>query len=382
MHGSLVSAIHMTEAQYGLVISSYSWVFGVASPFAGYLSDRISRKWVIVASMFIWSAVTFLTAYATSFPQLVVMRCLLALSEACYIPAAGVMIADYHRGPSRPLAAGIHLTGFFVGGMLGGIGGWMSERHSWSYAFSVVGIPSLIYTALLAVSLRDSPREGVAYASASGVPMEVAFWAAVKDLFSRGSFFIVLACVTLADIVGWIIVGWLPTFMAEHFKLDQSMAGFSATGCIFGMSAVGLIVGGAFTARLGRTTDRSCIYVPIAGLSISAVSMLVATNTHSLAIAIAGLLLFGLTASWFTTNVLPILCLVSEPRYRATGYGLINAIGMLVGGVLVYLTGVLRDSHFDLSYAFAFAAFCLILCAGLLPLINSTPLKPKIANEG
>jgi len=46
----------------------------------------------------------------------------MGISEACYIPAALALIADYHRGPTRSLATGVHMSGIMVGAALGGLG--------------------------------------------------------------------------------------------------------------------------------------------------------------------------------------------------------------------------------------------------------------------
>src|SRR5512133_1968129 len=124
MRGSILEALPMTDAQFGLLTSVFLWVYGLLSPFAGFLADRFNRSRVIVGSLFVWSLITWLTAHATTFNELLATRALMGISEACYIPAALALIADYHRGPTRSLANGIHLTGVMVGSALSGVGGW------------------------------------------------------------------------------------------------------------------------------------------------------------------------------------------------------------------------------------------------------------------
>lgn len=94
MHTSIVATIPMTEANFGLMTSIFPWVFGVLSFFAGFLSDRHSRSRVILISIFSWAIITGLMAFVTTYPQLLAMRALLAVGQACYLPAAGAMIAD------------------------------------------------------------------------------------------------------------------------------------------------------------------------------------------------------------------------------------------------------------------------------------------------
>src|SRR5688572_7087060 len=67
MRGSLVEAIPMTDAEFGLLTAVFLWVYAVLSPFAGFISDRFSRSKVIVVSLLSWSLVTWLTAHATTY---------------------------------------------------------------------------------------------------------------------------------------------------------------------------------------------------------------------------------------------------------------------------------------------------------------------------
>src|SRR5206468_3288378 len=108
-------------------------------------------------------------------------RALMGVSEACYIPAALALIADYHRGSTRSLATGIHMAGIMIGSGLGGIGGWFADRREWSYPFLLFGIVGVIYAGGLLLFLRDPPR-----GTASSRPT-VRFSEAIVSLFrSRG----------------------------------------------------------------------------------------------------------------------------------------------------------------------------------------------------
>src|SRR4051812_16778753 len=96
MRDPIKESIQMTEAQFGLLTSVFLWVYGVLSPFGGYLADRFNRRSVIMVSLFVWSAVTWWTGHVHTFHELLAARALMGISEACYIPAALALIADYH----------------------------------------------------------------------------------------------------------------------------------------------------------------------------------------------------------------------------------------------------------------------------------------------
>jgi len=347
MHGSLVAAIPMTEAQFGLLMSAFMCVYGVMSPFAGFLSDRFGRSRVILIAMAIWSIVTWLTSYATTYPELLVMRVLMALSEVCYIPAGVALIADYHRGPTRGLATGIHATALVAGGMFASVGGWLAERHGWSYAFVAVSLPSLAYCFALSFVLRDPPREA---SDVAGAPAgQVLFGPALASLFGRGSFLLFLGCVACLDGCNGILIGWLPTYMAEHFHLAQGVAGFSATGYLSVAGVLGM---------------------PVIGLCIATPGVVVAADTGTLSVAIGGLIMIGFFRGFWGSNLMPLLCLVSDPRYRATAFGLVNTASVFVGGLVIYFVGVLRDRHVNFSLIFNFLGVGQVVAIGLLLLIK------------
>src|SRR5690606_33002721 len=96
MRDPILSEFKLNDAQFGLLTAVFLWCYGIVSPFGGYMADRYSRKKVILFSVFVWSAVTLWTGYARSFPELLLTRVLMGVSEACYIPAALALISDYH----------------------------------------------------------------------------------------------------------------------------------------------------------------------------------------------------------------------------------------------------------------------------------------------
>src|SRR5689334_21409341 len=95
MRSSLKDAIPMTEAQFGLLTTAFLLVYAVLSPYTGFLADRFNRSHVIIASLLVWSFITWLTAHARSYEQLLATRLLMGISEASYMPAALALVADY-----------------------------------------------------------------------------------------------------------------------------------------------------------------------------------------------------------------------------------------------------------------------------------------------
>jgi MFS family permease len=136
------------DRDFGVLMALFMWVYAAFSPIGGLLADRFNRRWLIIASLFIWSLMTFLTGFAHTFTQMAWTRALMGLSEAFYIPAGLSLIADYHQGPTRSRAVGIHMAGIYAGQALGGVGGYIADNSTWRNAFWWFGAIGVCYAML------------------------------------------------------------------------------------------------------------------------------------------------------------------------------------------------------------------------------------------
>ncbi len=373
MRESVVSAIPMSNAQFGLLTSVFLWVYGILSPFAGFMADRFNRSKVIIGSLLVWSLVTLLTAYVKTYEQLLITRALMGISEACYIPAALALIVDYHRGPTRSLATGIHIAGIMVGSSLGFVGGWIAAKYIWTLAFTIFGAIGIAYAMVLLFTLRDVPKEDHPIVStAMDAKTKVHFGEAFKNIFTTNSFILTLIYFSLLSIVSWMILGWLPTYYQEHFHLSQAVAGLYATVYVYPASLVGVITGGYLADRWNRKNKRARILLPVIGLLIAAPFIFIASQTSILVVAIAGFMVYVFTRVFTDANLMPVLCLIIDSRYLATAYGVLNLFACIVGGLGIYAAGLLRDSSVNLSTIFQCASLLMLVSAVLLYLV-----KPK-----
>lgn len=67
---------------FGILMAVFLYIYGFMSPVAGTIADRMSKKWLIIGSLFVWSAVTYAMGEATTYKQLLVLRALMGISEA------------------------------------------------------------------------------------------------------------------------------------------------------------------------------------------------------------------------------------------------------------------------------------------------------------
>ncbi len=370
MRGSIVDAIPMTDAQFGLLTAVFLWIYGLLSPMAGFMADRLGKSRVILGSLFVWSLVTWLTAYATTFEQLLVTRALMGISEACYIPAALALIMDYHRGPTRSLATGIHMAGIMAGQSLGFVGGWIAENHAWNTAFLLFGIFGVGYSLALIFLLKEAPKQDEILDREPGE--KIGFGKGLAYLFKQRSFILLVIFFALVSILTWLVVGWLPTYFTEQFGLSQTVAGLYSTAYIFTSAIFGVLLGGFLADRWSKINPRGRIWVPAIGLCIAAPAIFMASYTTVLPIAIGCFIAYTVTKSFSDANTMPILSMIIDSRYRATGYGILNCCGTIVGGIALYYGGFLRDANIGLTTVYQFAALFIVLAAVALFLI-----KPK-----
>jgi MFS family permease len=366
MRTSILQEIPMTEAQFGLLSSVFLWVYGLLSPFAGFIADKFNRSKVIIISLFIWSGVTWLTAHATTFNELLLTRALMGVSEACYVPAALALIADYHGTATRSLATGIHMAGIMAGQSLGFVGGWIAEEHSWNAAFTVLGVFGIVYSAFLILTLKDPAGKTNPGTTSDLKRPDVNLKDGVKKMFKDPSFVKVLVYWSLLGVVSWLVMGWLPTFYKEHFNLSQTVAGLYATGYLYPASLAGVIIGGLIADRWSKKNKRGRILLPVLGMLIAAPFIFMATVTTILPVAILFFIVYAFTRAFTDANMMPILCMIVDERYRATGYGILNMFSTIIGGIALYAGGMLRDANIDLSYIYQFAGVTMLFCAWIL----------------
>lgn len=368
MRDPIVADFHLSDAQFGLLTSVFLWSYGILSPFGGFFADRYSRKKVIVFSVMVWSAVTLWTGFAASFQEMLIARFLMGVSEACYIPAALALITDYHKGRTRSLATGLHMSGLYAGLALGGMGGYIAELWGWRFGFHIFGAIGIVYSLLLLYVLKDhtASAETASEAPVSEDTEKISLTGALKVLFSETSFYILLIYFAVLGIVNWLVYGWLPTFLKDHFHLNLGEAGISATGYIQIGSFVGVIAGGILADRWTRKNNRGRLYILIIGFTLGAPFLFLMASTSIFSIAIIAMLIFGLARGFNDANMMPILRQVADSRYIATGYGFLNFLSTIVGGLMVYVGGALKDAQVDLSIVYQFSAVVMLLATWLL----------------
>lgn len=378
MKVAMMGDIHELEKaeNFGRLMAVFLWIYALVSPMAGLVADRVNRKWLIVASLAVWSAVTLTMGYSTSFNQLYALRALMGVSEALYIPAGLALIADYHRGSTRSLAFGIHLTGLYLGQALGGFGATVAHEYSWQQAFHLFGLIGIIYSLVLVFFLKDERVKVPSVRKASIGEGLQSIKNSLGMLFGTLSFWIILFYFTAPSFPGWAVKNWIPTLFSQSLGLDMSVAGPMATITIAGSSLVSVILGGIVADRWIMVNLKGRIYTGVIGLGMMIPALLFLGYGTGFFGVIGGAVLFGLGYGMFDANSMPILCQFVSPRHRAAGYGLMNMAGISAGAVVTVFLGKSTDAG-SLGPDVALLAIPVVLAI----ILQLTVLKPKFADK-
>lgn len=361
---------------FGRLMAIFLWIYALMSPMAGLIADRVNRKWLIVGSLAVWSAVTMAMGYSTNFDQLYVLRALMGVSEALYIPAGLSMIADYHRGSTRSLAVGIHLSGLYLGQAMGGFGATVAHSYSWQQAFHLFGLVGICYSLVLVFFLKEIRIDLPAAAKTSFASGLKSIKNSLGMILGNFSFWVVLFYFTAPSFPGWAVKSWIPTLFSQTLGIDMSIAGPMATITIAGSSLISVVLGGMLADRWMNYNIKGRIYTGVIGLSLMVPALLfLGYGTGYLGI-IGGAVLFGLGFGMFDANSMPILCQFVSSRHRAAAYGLMNLAGISSGAVITIILGKSTDAG-SLGHDVALLAIPVVMAI----IFQLTILHPKVADK-
>lgn len=349
-----------SAVNFGRLMAIFLWIYGLVSPFAGAIADRVSRKWLIIASLGVWSAVTTLMSFCTNYNEIFWLRALMGVSEALYIPAALSLIADYHTGKSRSFAIGIHMTGLYLGQAVGGFGATLAAAFSWQQTFHWFGIIGVAYAVLLMVLLyekRDVAQENISATPEQKIPVLKGF----GMIFSNMAFWVILFFFASTSLPGWATKNWLPTLFADSLNTPMSQAGPISTITIALSSFIGILAGGPLSDKWVKRNVKGRVYTSAIGLAMMIPALILLGLGKGMFAAVAAGLFFGIGYGMFDTNNMPILCQFVPSKLRATAYGIMNMTGVMMGAVCTQILGKWAEGG-NLGLAFAVLG-CIIAVA-------------------
>lgn len=339
----------LSDTQMGLVATTFTVVFGLMVPLAGLLGDMFRRDWIVILSLFVFSAGTLLTGLASGFVLLLLFRGLATgVGEALYAPAANALVAEHH-GRTRGRALAIHQTANYTGVVLGSLfAGWVADEHGWRAAFLLFGAAGLFWALIILWRSRRFAQRR-APASAGGAAARPASRALIGEALRT----VVTTPALLAQLIGFsglvfMLTGyltWMPTILAERFGLSLAEAGFQSVVWHHLLGYAGLLLAGATGDRLILRFRRARLFI-MAGsmLACAPFILLSATADNEIAVYLA-LAAFGFFRGTYDANLFAAIYDAVEDRLRSTVTGVIVAAAYLVGALSPLIMGMLKDAH-------------------------------------
>lgn len=353
--------LHLTDLQIGSIATAFNLVYALLVPFAGYIGDIFSKKWVVTLSILFWSVATMFTGLSNGMLMLIIMRSTATGGgEAFFGPANYSLLAQYHKG-TRAFAMSIHQTSYYVGIIVSGyIAGYVGERWGWRNAFYVFGAVGVIHAIILMFRLRDKHDEQK-ITKKDNVSLKEGF----KVLFKTPT-----ALVLTVGFSGLIFVltgylTWMPTYLYENFNMNLSSAGFHSMFYTHLFAFVGVILAGKFSDKVAGKNPASQMMMQGAGLLVAVPFIVMMGNSGVLATIYIGFAGFGFARAFFDANTYTVLYDVIPEKYHSSASGIMIMSGFLVGSLSPIVLGYMKPI-FGLSFGISMLAVVWAVCGVLL----------------
>jgi len=171
----------LTNADYGLVLSAFSFAYALSAPVSGWFIDRAGLNRGIIIVVALWSMAGLGTGLVTGFLGLLLLRGGLGAAQAGGVPATGKATALYLPPQERALGTATTQIGLSLGAIVAPLAAsWFTAAYGWRSAFLVTGLCGFVWIPLWLVCARRIPpaaaRETSAPKSAGGVLSDRRLW--------------------------------------------------------------------------------------------------------------------------------------------------------------------------------------------------------------
>ena len=350
----IVRDLNWDRGMISMVVAVNIWLSGFLQPFTGYIMDRYGPKWLFVGSTALFGLGVALISLTQSFYYLLfIYGIVLATAAAGSSPSlTNALVAKWFPSSRRGLAIGINNAGSAVGQLtlvwfttiMLQISGWRSSHFYLGLAIMVITVP---LTFLVPRRTQQAAGAQGARAQAGPTPLATEHW---SEALNTSPLWLINA--------GYFVCGMTVSLFITHlipFATDRGFspsAAASAFGLLAVCSAIGSLLSGAASDRLGRKNIMSLAYL-IRGVAF----FILLFWRHEFALYIFAIL-GGL--SWLATPI-SVMALTSEVygmRNLATLGGISLLIHQVGGGLSVWLAGELHDltGSYDISFTLAMVA--------------------------
>ena len=356
--------LNLTDGDMGLVASVLNLVYGLFVPVAGILGDKISKKKIIIISLFVWSGATLLTGISATLIELVLLRSIATGGgEAFYSPSANAVISENHEEKTRSTALSIHQTALYVGIISSGyISGAFAEMYGWRHTFYLFGGFGII----LGVVLCFRMKEDVVVRKALHSDGEISIKEALKAFFKNPTAMLLALAFAGMQFVGVGFLTWMPTFLHETFDFSLARSGFDSTFYHHVAAFIGVIGGARIADGLVNRYTKIRAIIQVTGLLLGAPFIYIMAKSDVILSVYVAMVFFGLFRGMYDSNIFATVYNVIETRYRSAATGFMLMFAFIVGSISPYLLGILKpvlglsNGLASLSFVYLFAAICIL----------------------
>lgn len=239
--------LRLSDEQLGTIQSAFMWGYFLTSPIFGYLGDRVARRWLVAAGVFVWSLGTLMSGHVSALGALIFYRVLVGFGEASFGTISPGWVADLFPANRRNNAISIFYLAIPVGSAFGYIiGSAVAARYGWRAAFLWAGYPGLLLAFLLFL-LKELLRGATEQAVGALKAEPPGGWRVYRELFGYPRYVLVIAGYVAQTFALGGFALWAPTFLYRVHHM-----GYEEAGRYFGLSLVvtGLVatLAGGFAA--------------------------------------------------------------------------------------------------------------------------------------
>ena len=242
----LMDELHLSPREFGLLGSSFFLLFAVSAVVTGFIVNRVETRWALLVMGLVWALTQFPMIGTVGFTTIVASRIALGAGEGPAYPVALHSTYKWFPNELRTLPTAIVAQGAGIGIMIALPAlNWVIVHVSWHWAFGVLGIAGLVWTALWLALGREGPLTAAAAAKAAATPDRVPYG---QLLLSPT----VLACWCATFGAQWALsqaLSWQGAFLIKGLGLAQSEIGL--LGALpAGVAVVVVIAAGWYSQRL------------------------------------------------------------------------------------------------------------------------------------
>ena len=326
--GPISAELHLSDkgaASLGIPLALFYVTMGIP---LSWLCDRTNRKKLLSASVAAWSLMTALTGFTKGYFDLLLARIGVGVGEAAGTPACNSIIADYFPADRRSMAMTIFALGAPIGAWLGSdIAGVVSTHHGWRASFFVLGIPGVLLSLIILVTIKEPKRGRLDAIDAAQAPkvMET-----LKFLWSQKSAVHGMMGAGLSALWGWGLMWFTPLFLQRTYGMNEGESG-RLLGEIYLVGGIGAsLVTAWLVARPSYADPRRIARLLAVVTAVATLPSFYAYWTHDLAVAKLMWWIF-IPAIYFYIGPAMALCQnLSTPSMRA----MTIAISLLIANVL------------------------------------------------